>query len=573
MKIPSTPLELGLDGFSEWREHQREAVQLIVDAFEDYDHVLVDAPTGAGKTIIGAGAAKALGRNARALYLAHTIVLQKQQLRTLPGAVTATGRNNHACLKDNSLAASLLSTFRDQEGLTAEDASDLELCPCEFASPSGCGYYKQWFDVHNASDAVLNYAYAVRVARVEAITVAENMGFHGEKLNKVFNPFTGRDLMICDEGHNLERALLDADMVQAYRSSFEHFQIALPTSTEYEVWLEWAQDTHDTVLNIRDAMGRARLAGLSLQQQQNLLRDRRRIRSVINCVEGIIDLQLAGQVYVKETDYGFQIQPIWIWSRAHQLLFQYANKTMIMSATLGQHDLAAKLLGLGDNWTSVTIPSTFPVENRPVVYWPVSKMTYTTPDSEKARQGLALAYLANVYPDEPGVVHCNSYALGRMLAEVVAREDPATARRLIMHDSRGREATHAEFERNPGNKILITPAATTGVDWDFLGWQMIPKIPYPDLSDPITKLRQQYVDPDTGEKLGQKVYLQEAIKTLVQASGRAVRTPVSNGTTIVTDEAFWSLLGRADDGAFPEWFKEAVNKLNNEPELESGMFR
>ena len=94
--VPETPSDLGLP-FTDWRKYQREAVQDVLRAYEEgYKVVLLSAPTGSGKTIIGAAVGRML--RGKALFLSHTIRLQQQQLRTLPDARLAMGRSHFPCI-------------------------------------------------------------------------------------------------------------------------------------------------------------------------------------------------------------------------------------------------------------------------------------------------------------------------------------------------------------------------------------------------------------------------------------------------------------------------------------------
>lgn len=547
--LPDSPAELGLpEVYDEWRPHQKEIVSDVVDSFETNDVVLVEAPTGAGKTLIGGAAARALG--GRALYLAHTILLQQQQLRTLPEAVTVTGRRNHMCALPVLLG----------DPLTADEAD----CPCDLATPGGCSYYDQWFRAMGAKDVALNYAFMTRIVKSRGLRVAEGYGTMGKYRDVIPNPFVGRRLMVCDEGHNLEAALLDADMVDVYQASWERYGFRPPDTTDFRTWLEWASATAPLVGSKYEEKRRANLEDGGETVALDLMKDARRLASLQQTLDGIKDLggieasSSRQTVFVGRRPHGWVIQPIWAWDRAKALLFSHADNVMVMSATLGGPKLAARLLGLKENWTHLRIPSTFPIENRPVFYWPVSKMKYGMDDTEKLRQVVALANLAvTKFPDAAGLVHTNSYTLAKYFYERMPSINPETAARLILSSGPTRERDFADFESNPGNRILLTPAATTGVDWDFLGWQMIPKVPYPDLSDDITRLRFEYVT-DDGEELGKEVYQNEAAKTLVQAAGRAVRTPTSRGVTVITDEAFWPLFKYIAPQAFPDWFRAAV---------------
>ena len=547
LTVPDSPQALGLE-HEFWRPYQKESIEQILAAFQYTDRVMVDAPTGAGKTVTGAAIARMLGGNAA--YMAHTIYLQLQQLRTLPSAVTVTGRRNHPCI--NEMGKML--------GMTADDAD----CPCQLACPEedgGCPYYAQWFRALDSRDVVLNYAFVVRILKARGIKVAEGYG-DGPKQNILANPFQGRSLMVCDEGHNLEAALLDADGVEIHQRSFERHGIRLPSSLDVESWFEWAPDA---LLDVRESY-RDRIAGRGTARTREHVQEDSQVRSLVRALDATTELTKSKEhtpIYVGRTEYGYRIRPLWAWNRSHNILFRHAPKTIILSATMGEPVLAAKLLGL-ENWEHVKVPSTFPVKNRPVFYWPVSRMKYNMSEEDKVKQGVALIHLARKFPDSPGVVHCNSFALGKYLMDVVERYDPDIRSRMFTHTSITREKAFAYFENDPGNEILVTPSATTGVDWDFVGWQMIPKVPFPDLSDEFVRLRCDYIAED-GDTIGKKVYAQEAVKTLVQAAGRCVRTPSSRGVTIVTDSAFWPLFKYTAAAAFPEWFRQAVTWYNPSP--------
>lgn len=491
------------------------------------------APTGSGKTVIGAAVSRVLGGNA--LYLSSTIHLQQQQLRTLPNAKTATGRANHLCLVKDQFDRAI-------PGLTAAEGP----CACSLAAEGRCSYYNQWSECSGAEDAVLNYAYATRVLRTDGIKVGDLA---------LPNPFRNRTLMVCDEAHLLERALLSADGVEVRLRVFRDLGGKCPESRDVEDWYAWAYAVaphlesllESALATMREGKGPGRV---------------RLVRGALRAVQALKDMAgVKRPMSVGRTEFGYRIQPLWAWSRGDSLLYRHSPNVLVMSATLGAAALLAKLTGVDtEEWEHIEVLSTFPVQNRIVYYWPVAKMRYGMPDSEKVRQSRALDYLAGLFPNTPGVVHCASYDLGRFLLDSVS---PETARRMLTHSPDTRAATFASFEREPGNTILVTPAATTGVDWDFVGWAMIPKVPYPSLGDDITRLRYEYVTED-GYAIGKKVYQQEAALAVVQASGRHVRTEVSKGVTVITDGNFWSLFKHIAPQAFPAWFSEAVQWRNVE---------
>lgn len=529
LTVPPTPLDLDLP-FEAWRQYQQEAVQDIVDAYRQYKVVLLSAPTGSGKTVTGS----AIGRviSGTALFLSHTIRLQGQQLLTLPDARTATGRGNHPCALRDPMTEQLV------DGLTAAEAP----CKCEYLPE--CSYYQQFFDCAEAPEAVLNYAYATRILRAKYVKLSEDEGFP--------NPFRNRDVMVCDEGHLLERALVDAEGVQVSRRAFKQLGLTIPDSRDIKDWVVWGAGHVDS---INQELAGARNALRASPGRQTLRSEVRRLRACSEVLTKLSEIDVQDVPwFVGRTEHGYQVRPLWVWDQATPVLFRHSPHVLIMSATLGDPSLLARLLGLRSReWTHVEVPSTFPVSNRPVYYWPVAKMRHGMPDSEKVRQAQALDRLAALFPTTPGVVHCNSFALGEFLYKHVR---PTTRSRLLLH-WRGQNDIVQDFERNPFNHILISPSVTVGVDWDFVGWAMIPKVPYPDLGDDIVRLRFEYVT-EEGEPIGKRVYQQDAAVTVVQAAGRHVRTERSKGVTVITDRAFWPLFKYQAPAAFPQWFRDAV---------------
>jgi len=522
-----------------WREHQREKTEEVLDAFSRNKYVLLKAPTGAGKSLMAA--ATAGSQRWFAAYLSETIHLQEQYLRTMPDAVTVTGRRNHAC--EISLG----------RPLTAEEGP----CPCTRATDEPCSYYAQWWAAEAARDVVLNYAFATRVMRIAGIKVGP------EKTDTLPNPFKHRDLMVCDEGHLLERALLAAAGADVRASSLERCEIAPPPEgVGLEGWQDWARANYDDAeAQVSDFWHRVRgLLGAARQVPDNVRLAVRRWRSVFYTIKTIADMDPDTPVVCQRTSDGWSLRPVWVWGQADELLFRYASRVLIMSATLGAPWLIARLLGLPEGSVeTVEVPTTFPPEIRPVYFWPVAKMKHGMPGSEKIRQAQALDYLAWLgdFAHQKGIVHCNSYELGRFLYENVL---PQTRARILLHTAETREEAFKQFFASEDPIILMSPAAATGVDWPYqVGWQMIPKMPFADLSDQLVRARFEYVSPD-GEKLGRIVYAHEAANTLIQACGRCTRAEDDKGVTVITDENFWTNFRFTAADAYPEWFREAVSR-------------
>ena len=133
----------------------------------------------------------------------------------------------------------------------------------------------------------------------------------------------------------------------------------------------------------------------------------------------------------------------------------------------------------------------------------------------------------------------------------LAERLPREARRLLWIDSAdGKAAALAHHRLSPLPTVLVSPSLREGVDLpdDFLRFQVLTKLPYPDLGDPWTATRRAR-DP--------RWYAVETAKALVQAYGRSCRHAEDFGVTYVLDTQFARFLQRYRV-LLPEWFLDAA---------------
>lgn len=595
LRCPATPLELGLDKPT-WRPGQRETVDAILDAFiAGKKFVLAAIPTGGGKTIVGAAVQTLLAQagigNGQSVALTHTIQLQQQYRETLRHAAVLTGRGNHLC---ELPAEDFARIGYDDMGkpLTAADApcSVGEGCSSGLKHADGCGYYRQFYAAIEAPMVIMNYAYAARILQLDYVGAREDPDT-GER-TPILNPFR-RALLIADECHLAERAVMDAAAVTlngytirklGFEVPSEFTQIAVQEGRKirrYEnthTWVEWsklrlpeAQEKLRTISNaIRsvqksleeepDQRNRERLA--------NLRADARYIGAMIESLKTLSEItpEEEAEWLLKRETLGrstrIVAQPLWGWSSAPRLLWQHYDRVLLMSATPGDPEVARVTLGIPkEEFVFIERPSTFPVENRPVYFWNVAKLSYTSTDYEWDLIARAIARIASgpAHLTRKGLVHSGSKANARKIAEMLQRHIPG--RKIIVEGQEGMNRaadTLLEFKQSDEPCILITASFTTGLDLPYMiGWQVIAKVPFGSLADDITARRKAFVASD-GYKLGQQVYQSEAMNTVVQASGRAVRAEDDMGPTYILDGNYVALHARAYAPAF---YREAFRRL------------
>ena len=140
-----SPEDLGLpEKFSDFRPAQVDALERI--SRSDKKVILLQAPTGSGKTLVMAAMGKHL--DTQVLYTCHTKQLQGQVVGDFPYAVELKGRANYFCLKGgytcNECTSERGSSSRRLCGDCKYQFCDFKLrgekvdkCPCASECPYG----------------------------------------------------------------------------------------------------------------------------------------------------------------------------------------------------------------------------------------------------------------------------------------------------------------------------------------------------------------------------------------------------------------------------------------------------
>lgn len=586
LKCPDRPNDLGfvVPGDS-WWPGQQESIDLILKAFleDGKKYVLAGIPTGGGKTLIAAAIQRLLARHnlgRNSLALTHTIQLQQQYQKTLDDAAVITGRSNHPC----ELAAD--SEYRigtDPGQLTAEDAPCTEgPCPEDLKHRFGCSYYRQWWAAADAPMIIMNYAYAARVLQQPYFSDGEG--------GNIRNPFR-RDLLVMDECHLAEAAIKDGAGMKIWTGTLNRAGIPLPDPitrievTEgkktvlYEnviVWQHWAsQHVGIVARQHREATAQfesLQKAGSKSTQATRQLRAR--IKSLAALHSSLTDLTgLKNPTeWIIRRDHSYDrrvisitVQPLWGWTVSHKQLFDYFGRILLMSATPGDPAVTRVKLGIPeDQFAYIERPSTFKRDNRPVYYWPVVKLSYSSKDDDWERIAKAICWIA-MRPDHlgrKGLVHSGSKANADRLVKLLNRY--LGGQRAFSHGDgheHSREGALVEFTESSDPRILVTASFTTGLDLPYIiGWQVIAKVPFGSLGDEITARRRAFKLPN-GYSFGQQNYTAECANTVVQAAGRIVRAPDDSGPTFILD-GNWDLVAKT--AYLPRFFLDAYSRFSIE---------
>ena len=505
--------------FPRFRPGQGEALEQARAAFAAGKRfVVIEAPTGAGKSAV----AVTLAREASSAFvLTNQKVLQDQYVRDFPDLALLKGRANYDCLVAPTHAAA---------------------APCiagrRYPQCDDCPYFTAKDIAMQANVATLNYAYFLA-----------ELNYAGG--------FAPRELLILDEAHNVEGALMNFVQVVLGEAALMRagLQRSLPPDLGDELAFEFAE------LLLPELRDRARAVELLVRSEagEEAMLQHLRTKQWLDGQAGRIELLLnsheSGEVeWVVERNSGrdgasIVFKPVEVAALANDFLFGYADKVLMLSATILDAPTFLRSLGIEPEEAEViAVPSTFPPENRPIVVWPVARLTRHYQDRDLPLLAKAVNELALRHEDEKGVVHAHSYKIASYLAKNL---DPEVRWRVITHEgASGREAALAQHLAASEPTILLTPSMTEGIDLaeDLSRWQVLCKVPYPYLGDKQVAARMER-DRDW--------YDWRTTLSVVQAYGRSVRSEEDRAVTYLLDADFPSFL-RRQYRRLPPWFVEAV---------------
>jgi len=518
--IPENPLMAGLPEWVDWGRVKAQAavVREIVDAFGDVDVVVLDAPTGSGKTLI-AELVRRLMDVPSAVYACSTIALQDQFVKDFPYSSVLKGRSNYQTLKQvwDVTCADCTAT---------KDKPECEWC----GSKQTCPYEIAKNDAVRSPLAVLNTRYL--------LTEGNGPG-----------RLAGRRLVIADECDTLESELMGYVSVDISVRRARMLGLRAPAKvTVQESWGDWFVDAIGKVEAQVERLPRFDQASVKER------RERKALGSLAAALR-VIQQDSSGWVFTgdaRKEEWGtISFKPVKVDRVARGQLWPLGDKWLLMSATpISARQMVVDDLGWEKEFRTVTMQSTFPVENRPIVVRPVANMSRKTQEDERGKLLDTLMKMIFQHEYENILIHTVSYKLAGWLENEIAELVPKS-RPVWTYSSSGEKLAVVEEFKEMGG-ILIAPSLDRGVDLpdDLCSVIIVAKVPFPNLGDRQVSARMH----STG---GQTWYNVQAVRSIVQMTGRGVRHKQDKAVTYVLDSQFDRLWNSAR-GLFPTWWTDAL---------------
>ena len=560
-------------------DHVRPNQDKVLDELDqalksDYKFIFLEAPTGFGKSAVAVTLARFLGSSH---ICTSTKDLQTQYNRDFPYLSEVKGRNNFPCivkedmgiresceygpcLKDDDFDCLYKTRMSDYDVKSestiyenvdinkyalkkyydkAKEHSQLvkiEWQPCHY-------YHQKWISI-KSSHTIYNYKYFLSDL------------FYSSGVNK-------RKLLILDEAHTLESEVSSFKNIIFSKESLIRFfpKINLPDNkqTDVETWIDFcaglkeqftsyveksanilgsggnSQDMHVSEKNLIDAINYEKNLFTFLED----LRINKENWLVTNITKNEIDNKLSR----------IKLEPLVV-SSYFTDIFDKGSISLLMSATILSKENLCKAVGLkNEDVKFIRVEnSDFPIKNRPIYLMNVAWLNARTMSESLPNIVKVLDNLLSVHKNDKGIIHTTSYSQVQFIKNNLSKENLS---RLI--------ETNPKFDRNEmilkhtqstKPTVLISPSMFLGVDLkdDLSRFQVIVKVPYPDLTDKkVSVLKQR----------NPKWYEWNTILRLIQAYGRSVRNADDYANTYILDSSVSFLLKNGKE-MIPKWFSEVI---------------
>lgn len=514
-KLPP-PCDLGMPAkFGAWRRNQPEALLYPIESGKRF--VLQSMPTGFGKSVTYLTRAMLTGR--RTCILTATKGLQDQLMSDAEaaGLTDIRGQGSYPCI------ALQRGEFGDAVRAGCDEGPCHHGASCKHRN-SGCLYFDAYRKAMKSRLVVTNPAYWMRINEHNP----DGIGDFEE--------------LIIDEAHEVVEALASFLAVEVERFEVEGIlKSHMPTGSMRD-WRGWAAVQLPKATAIYDDLKQEYkdIAEGGGKPPHSMRREIHTVSSLVRRLKRIGSLE--GKWLVVPSKSKTMLKPVWPAPYAESALFCGIANINLVSATI--RPKTAELLGISD-YDFREYPSSFPSERRPVYHIPTIKLVHTT--TAEARQPWIdrIDEIASSRLDRKGIIHTVSFARAKEILERCALSDI-----MVLNATGNTACTVEKFRQADAPKIMLSPSLTTG--WDFpynaCEYIVIAKIPFPDVSDPITAARSKS-DVDYAPYI--------TMQTLVQECGRGMRAADDRCEIfIIDDNARWFIPKYRKFA--PDWFLNSV---------------
>ncbi len=525
--------------FPKIRELQRKTLDFISENIKSKRFIIIEAPTGVGKSGIAITLSKWIQSNfpddgcKKGAYIITTQkILQEQYTNTFNDIGNIWSKSNYKCVHQK-----LLSCEEGQLLAQILDNTSTEKCI------HSCVYNQARNNFYRKNIGVTNIAYMLN-----------NLAYKNDEEAEPKK----RQLLVIDECHNLEQSIVDfvscciskshcEDELKS-KSKKEKCEIEYPE--EFKDILsakKWVEETYIPTLekkieSIKNQISKAKSKSSETRQ---LIKIQSRLSQQFSKHNRFLEKFNPSDWVVTYSPDFFEIKPIHASYFTEESLFQLGSKVLLMSGTILNHKTFCENNGIPlDQSCFISLDSPFPVKNRLTCIVPVHSMSYKNISDGLPVINNCVQKLLDRHKGEKGIIHTHTYKIARFL------QDNDNTGRMLLHNPKNRSDILDKHMSSGEDCVLVSPSFTEGIDLihDMSRFQIVCKMPFPFLQDNYIKTKMQKC---------KNWYEWQTSKTIIQCLGRSVRSEEDHAISYILDSD-WERFYHFNQSMFPKWFKDAL---------------
>jgi ATP-dependent DNA helicase DinG len=547
-----------------WRKGQKETIVEILLTYYNrtYNVVILDCPTGGGKSIIGIVVAWILNQEGKQGYiLASDLSLQEQYEKDLErghfGWGSIKGIDNYLCI--DNMEKNSLGTCRIRN-----------ITPRKMPCYGNCPYFVAREIASISPTALLNYSYWLIMMNY----VHPNMGDEA-----IFKP---RDFTICDEGHKLLDIIQNhysprfdpktLEKLEKLTQFFGLYKVRDHTQDYHEIKTNIAKlfitenqdDLHEILLEIEESFEEYFPTVEKLKKKVDdeyphedppkewrealyicdWLKD---IHCKVEDFNDIIDKTSTRNIVKNPTgDKELTFNCLEESYMMHKYFHASTGFTVLMSATFADPSNYLRSIALKAA-KYIKMDSHFDFTKSPIYFYNRRRMTYNQIESNLPWLYAKIDEILDKHPKESGIIHTASYDLALKIHNGISKRH---RRRILVYNGTEEKRQVLDMLKASKNKVVMGPSLLEGLDLkdEWSRFAIFAKVPYLSLSDKFvaTKLN---INPEW--------YRWKAIVNVLQGTGRSVRSETDWATTYILDGALADLIHN-NRKAFPPEFMQRI---------------
>lgn len=523
---------------------QTEILTKITQAFnEGYKFVVCCAPTGSGKSFIG----KTLGNASREISdtLRDAINDYSAYKRTHAGgyafedeALELEPAGTFTLTITKSLQDQYNSLFPDIEVLKGKSNyqcqvdtdQTVEYGPCnhidkmreECWTVNKCPYYNARNKALSSKLATLNY----------------NMFF-------ALPPHLKRkEYIVCDEASELEDQIVKEFTCVINFETLQKCKVPInPVPLEYNklpAWINNMQSNiNDVIEDLTDQLLKDKKSKpAALQEKKRIIGA---LRSVSMKTSTLIETWNDSEYLLERDTKSISFTPLKV-DKLSARIFKHGEKIVLLSATIIDPANFCKTLGI-DKFKYIEVGSTFNPANAPIYANTSVKLNYSNLKSNLPLITKQIKQICDHHSNEKGIIHTQTNVITDYLKQNL-KSDRVIYRELGVNNQ---DILEQHFNSDKPT-IIASPSMSFGVDLkdDLARFQIIIKAPYLPTKDKRVE-RMMKMDPSW--------YINKMLCSLIQSTGRGIRTPKDHCVTYILDGAIVESIIR-NKNKLPQYFIE-----------------